>query len=71
METTVILDDSSDETETKQDRPKRKLAIEDDDDADESELELAARDLAESNKIKKSIHGEYESFSESDLVFAD
>ncbi len=39
METTVIMDDSSDETETKQDRPKRKLAIEDDDDADESELE--------------------------------
>jgi hypothetical protein len=71
MDTTVILDDSSDETEMKQDRPKRKLAVEDDDDADESELELAARDLAESNKIKKSIYGEYESFSESDLVFAD
>ena len=52
-ETTVILDDSGDETETKQDRPKRKLAVEDDGDTDESELELAARDLAESNKIKK------------------
>ena len=43
-------------------RPKRKLTVEDDD-ADEF-------DFAESNKIKKSIYGDYESFSESDLVFA-
>ncbi len=44
-------------------RPKRKLTVEVDDDAGEF-------DFAESNKIKKSIYGDYESFSESDLVFA-
>jgi hypothetical protein len=46
-ETTVILDDSNDETR----RPKRKLSVEDDDDAGEF-------DFAESNKIKKSIYGD-------------
>jgi len=43
-------------------RPKRKLTVEDDD--------AGEFDFAVSNKIKKSIYGDYESFSESDLVFA-
>jgi hypothetical protein len=62
-EATVILDSS---VEIKS---KRKLS----DDENDSEAELAARDLAESNEIKKSLfkNKAYESYSESDLVFAD